>query len=281
MKNVRIYIALVLLIGISSCKKENSIETTNVKLLNKLEIQDIGIKHNEALDFVLEGLKNSDVTESDNLNDMDSFIKLRLSEFYSTIYTNPKVLKAAIDNSNLQGAKYISASNEYASFKSNLRNSSPIKEVIQENDKYLTKKQKGLLLKCDKAISGYTGGDITPILSKLEKIQELAEKQLSKEDAQMIIISAEIGINSVSYWDKNLDEWVIALQNNNSRLKGWFSWGELAGADVAGGVGAAVHAAVVNAFPGPGQAAYASAIVATAAAASAGDAVLQIWRRIF
>lgn len=88
---------------------------------------------------------------------------------------------------------------------------------------------------------------------------------------------------SATYWTENLDDWENILNDNSSSriMDSCFSWSEVAGADVAGAVGAAVTTAIVNAVPGGGQVAYGSAIVGGAAGGSAADAVFQLWQKIF
>ena len=281
MKKVKLILGLLLIFGIYSCSKNNVPLSTKVKILSKLEIQNIGIKHNEALGYVLEALKNSDISKSKSPINMEMFINSKLNEFYTSVFIDPMELKTAIMYSEKEGSKYIGSSNLENSFKNISRDLSPIESALNEYGQYLTSIQKDLLFQCNEAISGYSGGDPATILNKLETIQGLAQDQLSVEEAQVIIIGAEIGKMSVIYWNENIEEWIQILKNSQPNLKGWFSWGELAGADVAGGVGAAVTTAIVNAVPGAGQVAYGAAVVGGAAGASVGDAIFQIWNEIF
>nr|WP_320117970.1 hypothetical protein [uncultured Marinifilum sp.] len=112
-------------------------------------------------------------------------------------------------------------------------------------------------------------------------MQELAKEELTEVEAQVIIVSAEIGKASVQYWSVNLDEWTHVLVGEEKSTKRWFNFKECVGSDVAGAVGGAVTAAVVNAIPGAGQVGYAGAIVGGAAGASAAEAVSQVWNHYF
>ena len=165
-------------------------------------------------------------------------------------------------------------------------NKSPIQLVISENEQHLSSNQVDLLLQADEALKSFNGDNITSILNTFETIRDFAQSQLTETEAQVILISLEVGEMSVIYWNEHIEEWNQALnqsQGNKSFKKGksWFSWSEVAGADVAGAVGAAVTVAIVNALPGPGQVAYGAAIVSTAAGASVGQAVSQVWDAIF
>ena len=120
------------------------------------------------------------------------------------------------------------------------------------------------------------------LIDKLKEIEEKA-KDLSVERAQVILVSTEIGKASIKYWDKNLAEWQQVLtESQNKKLKeGWFSFSEVVGADVAGGAGAAVTTAIINAAPGAGQVAYGSAILGGAAGGSTVSVVEQVWNGVF
>ena len=122
------------------------------------------------------------------------------------------------------------------------------------------------------------------MIYSFEKIKNIAKLELSKENTQLVLIATEIGIMSSTYWSENIEKWNQLINESTSNrisCEDWFSWSEVAGADVAGGVGAAVTTAIVNAAPGAGQVAYGTAIVSTAAGASVGDAVFQVWKKIF
>ncbi len=156
--------------------------------------------------------------------------------------------------------------------------------MISENENYLSTIQIDLLLQCDDALNSFDGNDISSVINKFEEIQILAQSRLSEEQAQPILIATEIGKMSLTYWFENVSQWQQVLNasksNKQAKTSSWFSWGELAGSDVAGAVYGAVSTAIVNAVPGAGQVAYGTAILSNAVAGSAADAVLQIWNHL-
>ena len=157
---------------------------------------------------------------------------------------------------------------------------SPIEQVIQSQTEHLSDEQIVLLNRIDELLND-APNDFDTTIDNLEEIQLIARRDLDKEDAQVILAGAEIGKASLHYWKNNIGAWEQALSTGGVQEKDWFDWSEVAGADVAGGVGGAVTAAVVNAVPGAGQVAYGGAILGGAAGGSATDAVLQVWNNYF
>jgi len=113
--------------------------------------------------------------------------------------------------------------------------------------------------------------DIVNLVDKIKK------GKLSQKDKEIALSAASVAYHSIIYWKngKNIIKWKSLSQKSNGAKKSF--WKGLAGADVAGGVGGAVYAAVINAIPGAGQAAYGATILATGLGASASYAVSLIF----
>jgi len=272
----------MLILGLTSCEKDGSTPLENSNLLTKLEIQKIGIQHNEALNYVLDGLKKTNISNFKSTRKMEKFLNEELGKYYKTIIKNDASLKNVIQLSNKEVSKYLELSNKSSYSKD--ENKSPIELVISENEQHLSSSQVDFLLQVDEALKSFDGGNVTSILNTFETIQNLAQSQLTETEAQVILISVEVGKMSVAYWNEHIEEWNQALnqsQGNKFSNRSWFSWSGVAGADVAGAVGAAVTVAIVNVAPGAGQVAYGTAVVSTAAGASVGQAVSQVWNHIF
>lgn len=249
--------------------------------MSELEVKSIALTHNEALNQVFLGLKAQKTNGQLNSKNFETIVNSELGDFYSKHYANEVDYQKSAD--------YFSQ-NEVSRYTDNTSGSvyrtssglTPIESVIEEYKTYLSSQQKQLLIECDKALENSLEN---PGLAKsgLETIQTTAKQSLSQQDAQVIIIATEIGKASISYWKENLNEWqdLIAPASAQGKTAGWFSGKEVVGADVAGGVGGAVGAAVVNVIPGAGQVAYGGAILGGAAGASAADAVMQVWNHFF
>lgn len=212
---------------------------------------------------------------------MISILDEGTENYFITILKNENQINKAVQLSSKEISKYLKPSESISSKRTN---SSPISQVIEENQNYFNDEQITLLQQCDQVLNNFNGNNIEIVTNSLEKIKSRAQSELLEENAQIILIACEIGIMSSTYWSENIEEWNQVLNgNSSSRIasKSWFSWSEVAGADVAGAVGAAVTTAIVNVVPGAGQVGYGTAIVSTAAGASAGDAVLQVWNYMF
>ena len=86
--------------------------------------------------------------------------------------------------------------------------------------------------------------------------------------------SINIGKSSLSYWyNKSSELQTLRMKINPSAARRPFPWKLLAGSDVGGAIAGGVRAAVINLWPGAGQAAYGAAIVGSGVGASAGAVV--------
>lgn len=279
MKQIFKSVFLILLSFIfTQCGQDENIST---HVLSDLDVKSIALTHNEALNQVFLGLKNQRITGQLNSKNFETIVNSELTNFYSNHYAGEIDFQKSADYfSQNEVSKY--TSNPSGSVYRTKSGLTPIESVIEEYRTYLSTQQIELLSRCDKALVNSLE-DSELAINELEAIQATAKQNLSQKDAQIIIIGTEIGKASISYWKENFNEWqdLIAPSSAQGRITGWFSGGEVVGADVAGGIGGAVGAAVVNVIPGAGQVAYGGAILGGAAGASAADAVMQVWNHFF
>lgn len=266
----------------SQCGQDENIQTPI--LLSDLDVKNIALTHNDALNQVFLGLKKQKITGELNTKNFETIVNIvnsELTDFYSSHYVGEINFQKSADYfSRNEVSKY--ANNPSGSIYRTKSGLTPIESVIDEYKTYLSSQQIQLLSRCDKALVNSLE-DSDAAITELDAIQATAKQNLSQQDAQIIIIGTEIGKASISYWKENFNEWqeLIAPTSSQARTTGWFSGGEVVGADVAGGIGGAVGAAVVNVVPGAGQVAYGGAILGGAAGASAADAVMQVWNHFF
>jgi len=255
---------------LNSCENEDTILKSKDNLLSETEIKDIGIKHNEALAFVLKELQ-----KHPDLNKEQKAMKASMAtkKFLRSIYPeNDQVIAAAKEEEYRVYERFTNSKVKKAG--------SPIISGLDENNESFSEKQRKLLLECDNILS-IDGLNLQEILEGLNRIQQKA-KDLPVEEQSVILAAAEVGKQSATYWSENLVAWDEALNGTgNKRTKGWFSFGDVVKADVEGAVGGAIYAGVLNVIPGAGQVAYGGSILAGAAGNSGISAVSQLLDHCF
>jgi len=261
----------------SDFSDEQMYEINENDYLSLEDIHNLAQDHNSNLNNFYLKLRTSHITICDEPINIGKFIKSALNENYYE-YLNSENLQSAIKFSDDEVDKYVQRMGE--NFSSNL---SPIQEIINKHKNYFTNTQIFFLEEIDTILRN-NENDINRAILELNLIETKVQNQLPHDESQVILIGAEIGKASIQYWNENINNWVIAWEKgctNGNVVTRWFSFGELVGADVAGAVGGAATAFVVNVIPGAGQVAYGGAIAGGAAGASAADAVSQIWNHFF
>ncbi len=279
LKSIYQLLILTIIFSLSSACTEENTDIRATELLTMTEIQALGIQHNEALAQTFEGLKNVQMSEIKNSAGMELVLNQELDKYYRSNFKNESSVEIANDYSSKEVSKFFGRANNT---NSRLSGMSPIEITISEHSEFLSSGQVEFLNEIDFVLS--LGSSLEETVEALNELQQKASNELSDEQAQVILIGAEIGKASMTYWSENLDNWEDVINQNeggrSARVQ-WFDWSEVAGADVGGAVGGAVGAAAVNLLPGAGQIAYGSAIVGGAAGGSATDAVIQVWNHYF
>jgi hypothetical protein len=271
---------VLLFLGISllsSCTDEviPDINNNSIEYLEKVA-SEIGKQHNQSLDFVFQELKNNGTIVTKN--QMKQVLKTGIDKFSRTIERDQQILDLANEKANEEINKYFMG----VELNKRLFVSTPIKGIVDQYDSLLSDLLRKKLLVSDAIVNQFNGVNGMDIVLELDRLKQAGKHELNYDDLFIFLTAIEVGKNSIQYWTENKQEWEMLLNaSNNSRILKPFSWGEVAGVDVAGAVGAAVSTALLNAAPGAGQVAYGSAIVAGAAGASAADAVLQVWNNFW
>jgi len=275
------FLLIAFAIVIISCNKQKETfvdETSNPNLLTLEEISNLAIEHNNALNSVLIGLKEREVSYAKNKENIEFILNEELEKFYQDNISDASEQNDAILQSKKEVSRFIKKGRSQKLSRSAALSS--IEEVIEEYSSNLTEGQIKYLKELD-LVFKTSGNDVDLIITELNRIMYSVRQELSAEEAQIILAGTEIGKASIQYWSENIDEWKKLLGEGGSPQTRWFSWSELAGSDVAGAVGGATTAAVVNLLPGAGQVAYGSVILGGAAGTSATDAVMQVWNHYF
>ncbi len=280
----KVFLLVLSFLLIFSCdNQDNTISGENSKdgLLSKEQIADIGKKHNEALAEALNNLKNSNVSfKNSSKSKVIQVANKGLNEYYAAQYSG-EALNSAIQFSEENVFKY---TNSVQTRSEEKRSASSAKEFTEKNKSKLSKQQIELFLQLDKILDNKNKTDLQTILRQLEKLGRTAKSSLSKEEAQIILVTVEVAKNSCIYWEENMEKWIKILTDKEivkTKSKSWFSWGDVGKADALGAAGGATYAAVVNAIPGAGQAGYLGSIAGGAAGNSTISALEQVWDHYF
>lgn len=270
---IKIILLFVILSLTFSCKKDVNNDINKIDVISLNELKTLAIEHNNAMDFVLQGLRASNNINYDNV---DSVVNSNLNLFYKSKFTSSLELQSAIDFSKLECNRLSTQIQKVQ----NISDSevTPIQKALDEYSENLSDIQKEYLNKIDIALN--LDAELTVI--ELNKIEIDAQNNLSKEESLPILAGIEIGKASIAYWNENFTSWDEALNTSSGSAKvkiqkatTKFSWNNLFASDIAGAIGGAVGAAVVNAIPGAGQVAYGGAILGGAAGSSATYAVYE------
>ncbi|KGO78931.1 hypothetical protein Q763_16205 [Flavobacterium beibuense F44-8] len=125
--------------------------------------------------------------------------------------------------------------------------------------------------------------DVHDVIADVE-VKSYNDPTLTNEDLSILYSGTSIADNSLTYWENNYLDWEGNIGTTTAASKGKTPGrhiAEIAAADFAGGVGAAVGAWAVNVWVGPGQVAYGGAIVAGAVGTSVTTALVKITDMIF
>ena len=269
MKNKILIGILTMTVFFACSKSDDFIKSNDEVFLSKELIEQIGIDHNRALSYVESSLK-----ETKHIKDIEEFknhLNNKLEEFYlyeSYFKKYPGLLKS-------NSEKIISTKLGSASYRDTAGKSTEINDVVIENSELFSEVQV-LYLNKIQFILNDDESELEVVLKQFDDIKSKASDELEGIELQSILIAVEVAKQSSIYWEDNLDNWVIQLETNPTE-RSWFNWKSVVGADVAGAVGAAVGAFVVNALPVAGQVAYGSAVLGGAVGSSVASGVSQVW----
>ncbi len=255
---VVVFIALLFL----GC--ENKSERENVlKSNSSVSVQDFqelmstaGAEHNRCLDYVYAHIVASDS------NHLEERVRALANEYVS-------------------GSDFFSGEIEKSLMCLNGRfpdcdNSSNL--WFDENDHYLSGKQKQILRTIDSIIDG--SDNLQIIKQQIQTFTATICYSGTDDEKYIAIVASEIAKASLSYWYENQYKWEMIF---DSQSKGkWINWKTVGKEDVKGAiVGATVVGAAASVTGPPGWAAGATAVAGTAVGASLAEATDQIWEHLF
>jgi len=258
-----------------ACNKEELVSSKDKHLLSSAEIQEIGKVHNEALEYVFQTLPDvSDLKNKENNEDIKVSIKAHLNEYYQTVFKNDDLNEIR----NLSNQEIDISFNEKEQYysKNKSGHTSSMSLMIEENKENLSEEQIKYLKETELIFEN--SDNIEDIIKGVDNLKVSVQNNLTKEEAQVILITLSIGENSAIYWNDNYLKWESKL--SGSQTKSWGEWWDscktvmLDDAIAGGSTAAAIW--VVNAIPVGGQIAYGSAVTIAAVAGSVGGAAVRI-----
>lgn len=280
MKNlIKISTTFIILIAVFfSCRNNETLQEEKqdyTALLTRLKTA--GKEHNKGLDLFLYDLKNNPkslkklkklvnsntgrlaaITEEQLINDLNDleFDVLTDNQLQDAInIANTGIVSQMAENGIIYTDATISG-----------------RVYFPEDEQYLTPKLKELLDILQSAIDG--GQSYEETLSIFNEIENRSITECTEQERVVITSAINIGKSSLGYWyNKSSELQTLRMRINPSAARRPFPWKLLAGSDVGGAIAGGVRAAVINLWPGAGQAAYGAAIVGSGVGASAGAVV--------
>ena len=237
------FFLMVFLLLHNSCNESEQINKGNddYLYLNKLEelIEIAGVEHNRALEYVYKAFqqaKDSGVLCKMSNNEIISFSQLQTKEFFldSDVHFISSNRDRCMEFSDrffnkIKRKPFVEKSADYFD----------ILSLIEEQE--LNESQAKYLEVLNDAIN--SDYDLETLLEIFLDIKEHASLELTIEDSFIVLAAIDIGINSLTYWNSNLELWNELLGNSQKR---WFSWRQVAAYDVAGAVGGAAATAITG-----------------------------------
>ncbi|MBS4041660.1 MAG: hypothetical protein KGZ81_13815 [Flavobacteriales bacterium] len=218
------------------------------------DLEFVGVQHNEIVDKTYYALYDGEISEKES--------QIFVSDFLiNTLLNLPDYTK----ESNLLGAMY--ASQNVLLGKAEFRT---LYEGVP--DKILTRKEKEYLDKLYSIVDKYND-NLERIISEIKNLEDEISKHTEFDEKQLITLfsATNLGKFSLEYWVRNEEKWALLSQKSAGRHAK-----DIVKGDIAGGVGGAVGAWVVNVIPGAGQVAYGSAIIGGAVGTSVTVAVVKV-----
>lgn len=233
-KNSLLIVILITLIFITnSCSKQDTIP---VKDDTSFKIQDIGVLHNEGLNFVYKEiitLKKEKPTISSL--EIKNILSQLVLDFGKTKNLNTTYLE------NYKAQSNISISYEMSSG-SNLKLNARLADM-------LTKEQENFINEVFLITNTFDGTNASNVISRLKDLEPKISS-FSDEEKVPLVAGLQTGISSTQYWADHADEWRLLLQSTKgSKMdssKGLFSWASVLKADIEGAISGAVGTVITG-----------------------------------
>jgi hypothetical protein len=271
----RVAFAIVLSLTFIACSNEAEENNNLQERVSSKQLEIVGIEHNQRLKETFDFL-----TENKKILSKSSKIEKQ------------EILEGFLISKINSNTKYDKRFNEFTvkytrDIFINLKNKSKLSFENKTNELAyeLSKKETFFLTELQNILT--TSTTLNQINEKIDNLNIEIENDAELNNEQLILLfsATQTAKYSCNYWAYEMENW----NNLNSKEAGKLSQkcgepgcytdtvGTIAGADVAGAIGGAVGAVAVNVIVGPGQVAYAGAIIGTAVAGSVGAAVLEFF----
>ncbi|WP_026712866.1 hypothetical protein [Flavobacterium daejeonense] len=272
------FLLLILLTAIFfGCSQNEGIEDSSHSVIDTKSFDYIGIQHNQELEYVYAKLKEAKNTNKSALllssksNAIDLISKIVTDRIKSQGFSQEeKNIALSVMDSHSKVLK-----TGKISYTSSSKNAS---KIYDEYSSSLTSNQKEVLDDLQKLL-GDRKATLNQTLEGIIELEKSASSRLSEKELFVIYCATSVAKATSKYWHTNFTKWKMLKSNkllNTNTFKTSsveedlaYGWRDVLGDDVAGAIGGAVGAAVVNIAPGAGQVAYGSAIVAGALGNSA------------
>ncbi len=238
-------ISLVLSFVIYSCDKE---EARPDDL--KEDFEAAAVMHTEAMEVCLEALQSTNVTDASAILHIVEETAMRYVTHTPGFANNEygqKALKEEVKRL-YSFRKKISD----PAYKGEYTYNDFLLYTLHEHEDDLSEAQYNLLIAVNNIMATYsTAADIVPLLNQIKDVDCLA---LPEDERYVLYAVTTIGIESVNYWNENMDDWIDAITNGDpdkmTHMHKWFNWGSVAGSDIAGAIGGAIGGAITGSFAG-------------------------------
>ncbi len=259
-KRIEIVVALIALLFLGC--ESNSGRDNELKSNVSVSVQDFqelmttaGAEHNRCLDYVYTHIVASDS------NQLEERVRALANEYVATsVFFSGEIEQSLI----CLNGRFPDCNNS-----TNL--------WFDENEKYLSEKQKQLLRTIDSIID--SSDDLQIIKQQIKTFTETICYNGTDDEKYIVTVASEIAKASLSYWYENQNKWEMIF---NSQSKGkWFNWKTAGKEDVKGAIMGATVVGTAAVTGPPGWAAGATAVAGTAAGASLAEAAGQIWDHLF
>jgi len=275
MKKVLKNLVLILsILSIASCSKNDENTSLEQSYLQRkgnrfkpVGFEFIGIQHNKIVDGIKQSLLNSQTSNNELQQYSETFIYSKVAETYN-------------DQRDLELANTFihSGLHKIPDYTTSLYSNLDNKDKLSKNAKLYLDNLLTIMLE--------DNADLEQIVQNIIKLENDAyeDSKLTNDDLLIIYPATSVAKNSITYWTDNYDVWKHLLSPTALLERGKTPGrriGEIALADVGGAVGGALGAWAVNVWVGPGQLAYAGAIIGGAVSCSATATVYHLAASIF
>lgn len=263
--------SLLFTITIIGCQKEIATETPTHNTFLTKDFDNIGVMHNKDLDELYTGLKN---LKANNSTILDSTRTQYIDIVKNLLTDQIKSENFSDKEKNIIFSVFSSHSKTLSTVNVSYLSSSPQShKLYEEYANSLTTNQKQILDELQLILS--KNETVLEMTKSIEDLEKSAATRVDEKELFVIYCATSVAKSTSKYWYENLSKWQMLKTKDNIQVNSIktlktssYGWNDLIGDDVAGAVGGAVGAAIVNLVPGPGQIAYGTAIAGGAAANS-------------